>query len=69
MVIGTSTIDVGVDFKINFLLFESADSGNFIQRLGRLRRHDGYEKEGNFIRFNNFTAYALIPNFLVEILF
>ena len=69
LVIGTSTIDVGVDFKINFLLFESADSGNFIQRLGRLGRHDGYLKEGNFIEFNNFTAYALIPNFLVERLF
>ncbi|NER01524.1 MAG: type I-D CRISPR-associated helicase Cas3' [Okeania sp. SIO3C4] len=69
LVIGTSTIDVGVDFNINFLLFESADSGNFIQRLGRLGRHDGYEKEGDFIRFNNFTAYALIPNFLVERLF
>lgn len=69
LVIGTSTIDVGVDFKINFLLFESADSGNFIQRLGRLGRHDGYLKEGNFIKFNNFTAYALIPNFLVERLF
>lgn len=69
LVIGTSTIDVGVDFKINFLIFESADAGNFIQRLGRLGRHDGYNKNGEFITFKNFTAYALSPNFLVERLF
>jgi CRISPR-associated endonuclease/helicase Cas3 len=69
LVLGTSTIDVGVDFKINFLIFESADSGNFIQRLGRLGRHDGYEKNGQEVKFENYTAYALIPNFLVERLF
>jgi CRISPR-associated endonuclease/helicase Cas3 len=39
LLIGTSTIDVGVDFKINFLVFEAADAGNFIQRFGRLGRH------------------------------
>ncbi|WP_069790321.1 type I-D CRISPR-associated helicase Cas3' [Cyanobacterium sp. IPPAS B-1200] len=69
LVVGTSTIDVGVDFKINFLIFESADAGSFIQRLGRLARHDGYEKEREIINFDNFTAYALTPNFLVERLF
>ncbi|MBV6627603.1 MAG: type I-D CRISPR-associated helicase Cas3' [Rivularia sp. (in: Bacteria)] len=69
LVLGTSTIDVGVDFKINFLIFESADAGNFIQRLGRLGRHNGYEKDGKDIKFDNYTAYALIPNFLVERLF
>ncbi|MGE5660000.1 MAG: type I-D CRISPR-associated helicase Cas3' [Actinomycetota bacterium] len=69
LVLGTSTIDVGVDFKINFLIFESADAGNFIQRLGRLGRHDGYERDGQQITFANFTAYALTPNFLVERLF
>ncbi|MFM5994823.1 MAG: type I-D CRISPR-associated helicase Cas3' [Dolichospermum sp.] len=69
LVLGTSTIDVGVDFKINFLIFESSDSGNFIQRLGRLGRHDGYEKNGQEIKFENYTAYALVPNFLVERLF
>lgn len=68
LVLGTSTIDVGVDFKINFLIFESADAGSFIQRLGRLGRHDGYG-DGQFIKFEQFTAYALVPNFLVERLF
>jgi len=69
LVIGTSTIDVGVDFKINFLIFESSDDGNFIQRLGRLGRHNGYERDGKIIRFDGFTAYALVPNFLAERLF
>ncbi|MGK7924293.1 MAG: type I-D CRISPR-associated helicase Cas3' [Spirulina sp.] len=69
LVLGTSTIDVGVDFKINFLIFESSDTGNFIQRLGRLGRHDGYEKDREIVRFKNFSAYALVPQFLVERLF
>jgi len=69
LVLGTSTIDVGVDFKINFLIFESSDGGNFIQRLGRLGRHDGYEQDGKLIQFDGFTAYALVPNFFVERLF
>ncbi len=66
LVLGTSTIDVGVDFKINFLIFESADAGNFIQRLGRLARH---EKNAQGQRFDGFRAYALVPNFLVGRLF
>nr|WP_041740355.1 type I-D CRISPR-associated helicase Cas3' [Calothrix sp. PCC 6303] len=69
LVFGTSTIDVGVDFKINLLIFESSDAGNFIQRLGRLGRHDGYNKDGEDIKFEKYTAYALVPNFLVERLF
>lgn len=69
LILGTSTIDVGVDFKINFLLFESSDAGNFIQRLGRLGRHDGYQLNNRTIRFKNFTAYALVPKFFTERLF
>jgi CRISPR-associated endonuclease/helicase Cas3 len=60
LLIGTSTIDVGVDFSINFLIFEAADAGNFIQRFGRLGRHQGFEI---------YQAYALIPNYLVARLF
>lgn len=66
LVLGTSTIDVGVDFKINFLIFKSSDAGNFIQRLGRLGRHD---RNSNGDVFDGFIAYALVPNFLVERLF
>ena len=69
LILGTSTIDVGVDFKINFLIFESSDTGSFIQRLGRLGRHDEYEQDGQKFNFDTFTAYALTPNFLVGRLF
>lgn len=70
VLIGTSTIDIGVDFKINLLIFEATDSGNFIQRLGRLGRHDGYQTErGETIRFTAFQAYALVPQFIHERLF
>lgn len=70
LVLGTSTIDVGVDFKINFLIFESADSGSFIQRLGRLGRHQGYvNADGQEIKFDQFVAYTLAPNYLIERLF
>jgi len=60
LLLGTSTIDVGVDFKINFLVFEAVDSGNFIQRLGRIGRHEG---------FPTYQAYALLPHFIVARLF
>ncbi|PSB54397.1 type I-D CRISPR-associated helicase Cas3', partial [Chamaesiphon polymorphus] len=62
LIIGTSTIDVGVDFKINFLIFEAADAGNFIQRFGRLGRHPDFLP-------HPYRAYALIPNFIVSRLF
>jgi CRISPR-associated endonuclease/helicase Cas3 len=62
LIIGTSTIDVGVDFKINFLIFEAADAGNFIQRFGRLGRHPDFLP-------HPYCAYALIPNFIVSRLF
>jgi len=60
LLIGTSTIDVGVDFKINFLVFEATDAGNCLQRLGRLGRHTD---------FAVYQAYALLPHFLVARLF
>jgi CRISPR-associated endonuclease/helicase Cas3 len=62
LLIGTSTIDVGVDFRINFLVFEGADSGNFIQRFGRIGRHKDFHPYP-------YHAYALIPKFIVQRLF
>ena len=59
LLVGTSTIDVGVDFQINFLVFESRDAGTFLQRLGRLGRHDGFERNGTFHQFEAFEAHAL----------
>lgn len=70
LLIGTSTVDVGVDFQINFLLFESRDAGSFLQRLGRLGRHAGYEREGQYVSFGDqFEAHAVLPNWTLEALF
>ena len=69
LLVGTSTVDIGVDFRINFLVFESYDVGSFLQRLGRLGRHDGYQREGKDIPFNDFVAYAVLPNWMIERLF
>ena len=70
ILVGTSTVDVGVDFHINFLLFESRDAGSFLQRLGRLGRHSGYTRNGQSIAFaGNFVAYACLPRWTLEGLF
>lgn len=53
LVVGTSAVDVGVDFQIHLLIFESSDSATVTQRLGRLGRHPG---------FNTYTAFILIPH-------
>ena len=57
LVVATSTVDVGVDFTINLLIFESLNAGSFIQRLGRLGRHEGFKR---------YNAMALLPEFIVE---
>ncbi len=66
LLIGTSTVDVGVDFRINFLIFESLDAGTFLQRLGRLGRHPD---DGRGNTFHTFQAYALIPHYIQDRLF
>ncbi|MFM7366599.1 MAG: helicase-related protein, partial [Sphaerospermopsis kisseleviana] len=32
LIVGTSAVDVGVDFRIHLLIFEASDSATFIQR-------------------------------------
>ncbi len=67
LLVGTSTVDVGVDFKINFLVFEAMDAGSWIQRLGRLGRHSEYEKhDGTIMKFGRFVAHSLLPKYAYE---
>lgn len=51
LVVATSAVDVGVDFRIHLLITESSDSATIIQRLGRLGRHPG---------FSSYQAFLLI---------
>jgi len=57
LLVGTSTVDIGVDFRINLLIFEATSAGTFVQRFGRLGRHTG---------FGAYRAYALLPKFILE---
>lgn len=57
ILVGTTTVDIGVDFHINYLIFEAFNAGSFLQRFGRLGRHDEYP---------TYQAYALIPRFVLE---
>ena len=45
------------------------DAGSFIQRFGRLGRHGGYNKNGEYIEFETFQAYALLPEYICKRLF
>ncbi len=57
ILVGTSTVDIGIDFRINYLVFEASNAGSFLQRFGRLGRHEG---------FGTYRAYGLIPRFVLE---
>ena len=57
LIVGTSTIDVGVDFNISLLIFETIDAGSFLQRLGRLGRVRQDEKA-----FDRYEAHTLFSS-------
>ncbi len=63
--VGTSTIEVGIDFKgeyeKDFLIFEARTSGQFVQRLGRIARHSKLKKIPNL-------ALALVPYYVYHYL-
>ncbi|MEM6281989.1 MAG: type I-D CRISPR-associated helicase Cas3' [Chloroflexota bacterium] len=63
LLVATSTVDVGVDFKINFLVFESRDAASHLQRLGRLGRHT---TDGKGHTFETFEAHALLPQWTID---
>ncbi|PDW01378.1 type I-D CRISPR-associated helicase Cas3' [Candidatus Viridilinea mediisalina] len=54
LIVGTSTIDIGIDFNISLLIFEAPDAGAFLQRFGRLGR-----VRRNEVPFANYEAHAL----------
>lgn len=62
LIIATSTVDIGVDFNINLLIFESVNAGTFVQRLGRLGRIGQKAKQN----WPEYRAYALLPQWQVE---
>lgn len=39
LAIGTSAIEVGIDFKCGYLIFEAGEAASFMQRFGRVGRH------------------------------
>lgn len=59
LVIGTSAVDVGVDFRIHLLIFEASDSATFIQRLGRLGRHPGFSAYKAFVLLSGRTPWIM----------
>ncbi len=60
LALGTSAIEVGVDFGCDYLLFEAAEAASFLQRFGRVARH----RPGKAIALvppNSFQGMTLLP--------
>ncbi len=64
LLIVAATAELGVDFRPDFLVFESGDAGAFLHRLGR-HRDDGRGQDDS----QPFAAHALVPDFVAERLF
>lgn len=62
LTVGTSAIEVGVDYDINNLIFEGTNAGSFIQRLGRVGRH----KNGTAIGYVPVGAYEKLNKFIED---
>ncbi len=56
IVVGTSAIELGIDFQATYLIFEAYTAENFIQRLGRIGRH----AQGK--------AFAFMPEYVINYL-
>lgn len=62
LTIGTSAVEVGVDFDVESLVFEGTNAGSFIQRLGRAGRH----RPGKAIAYIPTGAYRKLNNFIED---
>lgn len=40
LAIGTAAIEVGIDFRCDWLIFEASEAASFMQRFGRVGRHE-----------------------------
>lgn len=59
IIVGTSAIEVGIDFKALVLIFEADNASSFIQRFGRVGRIATKPEWGNL----EFKAIALLPGY------
>ncbi len=62
LTVGTSAVEVGVDFDIKNLVFEGTNAGSFIQRLGRCGRH----RVGRAVAFIPVGAYRKMEGTLED---
>ncbi len=60
LALGTSAIEVGVDFRCDYLLFEALEAASFLQRFGRVGRH-GPGKAIVLVPPNAFQAMSTLP--------
>jgi len=60
LALGTSAIEVGVDFRCDYLLFEALEAASFLQRFGRVGRH-GPGKAIVLVPPNAFHAMRSLP--------
>lgn len=63
IVIGTSAIEVGIDFQADYLLFEAGDAASFMQRFGRIGRH----RTGKAFLLCDYRESAALESFGTEI--
>jgi len=64
IIVGTSAIEVGIDFKAVLLIFEADNAASFIQRFGRVGRVAGKPEWSNL----KFKAIALVPTYVYNYL-
>jgi CRISPR-associated helicase Cas3 len=60
LALGTSAIEVGVDFRCDYLLFEALEAASFLQRFGRVGRH-GPGKAIVLVPPNAFQGMSTLP--------
>jgi len=59
LIVATSAVDVGVDFRIHLLICEGSDAATVVQRLGRLGRHPGFAEYRAFVLVSRRTPWVM----------